>query len=369
MTNHGENPSEGDLQDTQQLRRGWIVGVTGLGLAITAGGCLTSALDPRFGDWRSLVASAIIGVGSSVFLAAFLIWIERNLLQQVRDVAEQTSHRVAEDNRIEMTRSVEHLSSRVDEIADRLSDRLSQQSDVREAMLAAVGQNPSFESVSSALREAKNLNAIVGGAITVPAGDTFDAPRVTVELVQLQTFDQPPQTEMIVRVRCEEISGDAAESVATVNWHQNTTTDEMLGELVDELQRRGLATAASQLKVDTLFANLSAALTQAVQARTGADSWYQKRMLEWLTADCVITEDGLESRTDHLALPLRAVGPAVLLRRRNVDPEATEQPHERYPTPEAPRGVAPELWEVAIKRTVHHADVLRMARVVGPDYF
>lgn len=336
-----------------RVRWDWVLVVVAGGFGIAALACaLPLIFDSKFGTWQSIFASTLAAGGMNVLLAAVLIGIERKIVQHVRVAASASASAAVEEGTRDLRDATTRLAQRIDDIDDQLKERLAQQEAQRSEVLDDVERAPSWESVVAALLEADGLNAVVGKEITAPLSDeiSLHAPRMTVSLTNIRPFidgalDVEGEAEVVLTLVVS-----AAEKSAMVTWREGQTPQDMLTALATELTRQAMNGAVSTPTASVVFPALRTALQQAITART--QSWFTGSMLERLNDEWVVTDDGLESRTSGLVLPLADV--PIIPTAFGVQQMAGSDPELPEPPPEGV-DVDIDFWKVAVTRTHHHA--------------
>lgn len=347
-----------------RVRWGWVFVVVVAGFGFAAVACaLPLIFDSRFGTWQGILASTLAAGGMNVLLAAVLIGIERKIVQNVRIAASTSASAAVEEGTRDLRDATTRLAQRIDDIDDQLKERLAQQEAQRSEVLDDVERAPSWGSVGAALLEADGLNAVVGKEITAPLSDeiSLHAPRMTVRLVNIRPFndgalDVEGEAEAVLTLMVS-----AGEKSAEVTWREGQTPQDMLTALATELTRQAMNGAVSTPTASVVFPALRTALQQAITART--QSWFTGSMLERLNDEWVVTDDGLESRTSGLVLPLADV--PIIPTAFGVQQMAGSDPELPEPPPEGV-DVDIDFWKVAVTRTHHHAYRRRNRTMLRP---
>lgn len=330
---------------TVRVRWGLIAGITVLGLAVTATPfALVWWQGDTFGDWRSLLSSTLTNVGTAILLVAVFWFLERRFTEHIRDEVRETTRTAVTEETRELAATQRSLSQRLDEIQERLNERVAQERDEQDEVLHRLNDGISFETVLSALTLAQELGAIWQEELTVPVGDGGPGrPRFEFRL----SASAPAPSHRVrndglrTLVEVEYEQERSGTHPVVVHWGSETSPDEVLARLRRDMTALGSAEQA--VRVDaSLFANLQRALEEAVAGRRrDPGSWLKGALSEWVNADWAVTSHGLEHRGTH---GMRSTEFPVHWNGRSNAESRLWKP------PAAPDGVDEELWDLLIAR-------------------
>lgn len=323
--------------------RWWLVVVfilTGL-LCILMAAAFSYGWTELDAEDTSFWSGLFVNVGTSLLLAALLVWFERVI---VRDVQKQTQstveQAVSSAANTAAQRTADALIPRIEDIDARLKERAETQVNARTAATARLAAMPTFEAVRLALAKASEINAIQrwsdddleGGTVIVPAGGALDSPRIR---VVYSAPDHVSLTHMAERGK-----------PSTVEWNPGQSPDEVFGALHDQMVKDGTAPATHQMSVERLFGNLSALLTDATKARhADGDAWLSGQpVLEMVMPDCVISEAGVEVREHGVAATKKRLGRYT--RSGHVAGDSV--------SPLPPGDLDQDTWNKSLERARHH---------------
>lgn len=344
-----------------RIRPGIAVTITVVGLLLAIVACFFPAMfGTEYGNFHSLVATVLINIGTTLMLAAILILVDKWLVR-VEQVAEHRATEMVDNQTRELRSQTADLATRVEALQDALDGRLAQKEAERTDKFAAVAQDVSFDTVTAALESANDVGALATGSIVVPAGSGFDAPRVYISWAPRPESDFHEAGEESESLFLLVVDGGGQTSVV-VDWTEDKPAIEVLEEVVHGLDRTGNAPLARAFSSDTFFRNIARALADATRIRTDSSgSGFTGATHEWLAEGWVVSDKGLFS-TDHgLVIDRGSIKfPVPMMRPRSKeDPQPPEQQFE------SPEGIDPQFWELAMKRTKHHALQQRSGAALG----
>lgn len=335
-----------DSEPKVRVRWGLIAVVTVVGLIVTgAPFILVWWKGEDFGDWRSLLASTLTNVGTAILLVAVFWFLERWFTARIKSEVRETARATAVEETRELATTQRHLSQRLDEIQQRLEDRVSKVRHDEDAVLSRLDQGVSFDTVYAALSLAENLGAVWRHELTIPVGNGEPSlPRFRFRLSASSTT--PPHRmrsndELTPLVEVEWISPTSGAKPILVHWGSSTAPDAVLAQLRQMLIAAGVAQQAAHVDV-SLFTNLRDALGAAIAGRReDADAWLKGALTEWVNSDWAVTSYGLEHRGPHgmrsEQFPVHWNG------RSNVE-------SFRWKIPSSPADVDQNLWDFMIAR-------------------
>lgn len=339
ITEPPQNPESPD-----RIRWGLIALVTTFGLIVTSAPFfLIWWQGEAFGDWQGLLASTLTNVGTAILLVAVFWFLERWFTAQIKSDVRKTARATVVEETRGLAATQRDLSERLDDIQQRLEDRVSRARQEEDEVLRRLDQAVSFDSTYAALQLAENLGAIWHHELTIPAGNGDPAlPRFTFRLSSSST--NPPHRlrnneELTPLVEVEWTAPEHATRPLVVHWASGRAPDAVLAEMRQMLIATGFAAQAVHVDV-SLFSNLRVALGAAVAGRRkDADAWLNGALTEWVNSDWAVTSYGLEHRGPHGMrsedFPIHWNG------RSNVE-------SIRWKTPAPPEGVDKTLWDFLI---------------------
>jgi hypothetical protein len=327
--------------------RWWLViifllfGLVGIGLGSWIADERTWWIAEQAAYWSGVA----VNVGSSLLLAAVLVWFERALLVRV----EKQNAKVVENATAAATTAAEHAVSRAtDELIPRLEEidsRLrAQQSKTRsdqDRVVKTLGLEATRDAVLNAMSAASRINAlrqasfIGSGVVVVPCGRDLNSPRVAARYRPANEHPDFIHPAALTLIYVEGSNG------AEVEWDE-TSDDaaQALALLQREMVANGSGTASTRISAHAFFENLRNVLEDAIKAREGDTSaWLSGgRVFELVSDGCVITEKGVEFRDVGIPIQPRnfsLFGTASAGDARNI---------------ERPVSISEEVWDHAITR-------------------
>lgn len=291
--------------------RWWLVIVFSLlGLVVLVAAALVAYGHTSFrGDDASFWSGLLVNIGTSLLLAAVLVWFERAIVRKVQEQTRSTAQRVEQAFTTAATtaatdaaeKTAAALQPQLADLDKRLRARSDSQASQRTATAAKVSEVPSFEALRDALRVASDINALGeptffvtaddGGEVIVPAGEALDSPLVVVTYL----------TEFQDRITLAHLVDRTQRS--SVTWQEGQTPEDVFAALKDEMVKDGHGAAARKMSVERLFGNLGSLLTDATSARQADDgAWLSGARVREMVADgYVITDAGIEVRGHGIA--------------------------------------------------------------------
>ncbi|MGC5222557.1 hypothetical protein ACPW96_08155 [Micromonospora sp. DT81.3] len=320
------------------------------GLCIFIGGSIAYQGTALRGDHASFWSGLLVNVGTSLLLAAALVWFERVVINEV-----QKSNQAAVDSAAtSAARAVEdrvggRLNERLDELDRRLEAATTDAANARMRAASDVG-DLTFESMKRALSQARAINAIASrpgyasdvATIIVPAGDHRDAP-------QVQVIYYPPSNEYgeVIDFDVHTASGSARGT-----WTADRPVADAFAELSQELVTIGERSAAHALSAEAVFRNVGSVLFDAVAGRQGDDSsWTQgEPVFEMVAEGWIVSTAGIEVRDHGVVLEASQFGSYG---RPGYGSQSNRVHGENIPTA-PPSGLDVGIWERAIKQARPH---------------
>lgn len=346
-----------------KARWGLVVVVTLLGAAvIVVPFYLTKQVDPGFGTPQSLASTALINIGTTLLLAALLVFLGRRFVSR----AEVAARRVVEEKTEEFRQDTAEIRQRLDALQDRVAERTASAEAAAAAIVDGIVSDVSFESVTKALELANDVDALWHSAITVPTNDSVDAPAVRLSWTATQhggRFDDSDNLVPTLAVVYEHRPGSSGRPV-DLEWRPGVPADELVHSLKELMVRVDYGQAAQALDVKYVFERFGRGVSDAIAGKRALpDAWLKGcgALDELVGPELAITSLGVAARGHGLAFkasdfPQRPP-PAM-----SAEQRASQEPY-RVPTPPAPEGIDPAHWVVAISRAAkHHPPARRPAR-------
>lgn len=349
------------LPQSRPRVRWWLAGLlTVTGLLVIASGYFFSDRS-LFADevTASYWSSVAINIGTSLLLAAALVFFERALVVTAqREVqratapirAEAAAARAESESAraesIQLSERTAVLESRLLELDDQLKARADAVARDQARAFAALGETVHRSTVIEIMEAASTIDALGShfrtgrsGRITVPAGDTLDAPRITLEHAIIDEddwsmADVPPLALWVVGIDDE----------PTV-WAEEDDAVQVFTAIQELIIRRGKARRTGPLSAEAFFRNLTSTVEQATLSRRGdPGGWVQGTpTLEMISAGWMITADGVEVQGEGLVIP-----------RDLYEHEVPGQERSPYRVGAAPAGLDGPTWDFAAARGKHY---------------
>lgn len=321
------------------MRIGFVVVWTlvGVGLLIAATALVGGWADEQF--WSSV----LVNLGTTIFLAGFLVWLERRFVATARTVAKEAATTAAtEAANVAAEQATRVLSERLDAIQDRFERHREAQVREEDQKVEALTDEVSYDRVLEVLTTAQRLGAI-GAPLYVTAGTTLAAPIVGIQVwwesgPSYYENDEPELLGLLLSVDTHAYSNSPF--VVQVEWSPNDDPVAVFGELRSEMVRNGYGPQSQRIDVGALFANLRQGIADAVAGRRGdADSWQSASpLLDVVSSEWVVTSSGLEHRSHGIVAPKGEIGTAVIPGAKPFSP------------PPAPEWAESESWDEIIMR-------------------
>ncbi|GAA4717974.1 hypothetical protein GCM10023216_02730 [Isoptericola chiayiensis] len=355
-------------QDDNQPKARWglVALVTALGaLVIGVPFALTKWVNPEFGTPQSLGSTALINVGTTLLLAALLVWLGRSFVSH----AEGAARRVVEERTEEFRQETEDIRQRLEALQGRVDERTASAEAAGAAVADDIVTDVSYETVTRALELANDVEALWHSAITVPTNDSIDAPAVRLSWTAAHhggRFDDLDNLIATLEVDYEH-HPESSTRRFDQEWLPGVPADEMLHELKESMIRADYGEAAQALDARYMFERFGHGISDAIAGkRAQADAWLKGcgALHELVGADLAVTSLGVAARGHGLAFkssefPQRP--PPVVSAE-----QLTNRKLYRLPTPPVPDGIDPEHWTVAIARAAEHHPPVRRPGI--PDF-
>lgn len=151
-----------DGEPNERVNYRWVVASGLIGLLF---GGVAFVGQFAFG-WSGAPVEALISVGTAIGLVAVVYFLQRRIIVEARQVATRAAETVAEtvaDSRV--AERVQEVTSRLDELGKRMDELAVERAQRQDSAVQAM-DNPTFESVATALAEANRLRAIADGKVS-----------------------------------------------------------------------------------------------------------------------------------------------------------------------------------------------------------
>ncbi len=273
----------------------WIVGSGLLGGALIG---LAFWLESAH-EWQGVSIATLVAVGSILLLTGVGFLLERRF---VREIGRATSESVEStvDERIEAAN--EQISLRMNQLEELMEVRQQQRRSHHDAAIDAMDE-PTFETVASAMAVANKIGAIRYGRITVQGSLDPDELGLTFSWGYDYgdgRFGIGGRNGLIVHAELYSDIFDGSvqggRPVIEVEWKPGDAADRIGMELREQLERRGRWISDNTLRWVTALRNLQSALDIAVKSRRRDEGspWLVGALSDYIDDLWMITEAGLE---------------------------------------------------------------------------
>jgi hypothetical protein len=328
-----------ELEDSRTaVRWGWVTGCFAGGGALVG---LAFLVEARW-HWQGVSTSVLVQLGASLGLAGVLFLLERRFTRRVERASERAAKHAAEQVETRMQERTDRLAARLDELQSDVMKRVRRRAEEQDATIAALRDDVSYETVTTALTEANRLNAIHDGQVTVQASYNPDG--------LILTFSWVEDTD----INSERSSGphlDVDGAGVNVEWRPGEPGGEVGHRLVEELQRAGRWDGETTLDWGVTLRNLQASLDLAISSiRRDRYAWHlHGPLIELVSPTWVLTTAGVEHLGRGLMVPEADFPEQIPRVIANSSPTARQRAEEaRTWCPEAPNAVDPAEWERVI---------------------
>lgn len=308
------------------MRIGFVVfwTVVGLGLLVAATALMNGWTDAQF--WSSV----LVNLGTTIFLAGFLVWLERRFVATARTVAREAATTAAtEAANVAAEEATRVLSERLDAIQDRFERHREAQVRKEDEKVAALADEVSYARVLEALTTAQHLGAI-GAPLYATAGTSLAAPIIGVQTwwesgPSYVQHNEPELLGLIVSVDTD--AYPKSQFLVQVEWSPDEDPVAVFGNLRSEMVRHGYGPQSQLLDVETLFKNIRMGIKDAVAGRRGdAGSWQSPApLLDVISPEWVVTSSGLEHRMHGLVAGKEKIGTETIPGGRSFSPPPTPE--------------------------------------------
>lgn len=296
--------------------------------------------------WTGIAPATFLQFGSAFFIAAILFFVERRFLREAR------SETRALEQRLEARTS--KLESRLDRLTDATAEAVKQRRSMQDANLARLTEDVSFDTVTSALAEARRLDATDPFLFRVKTSVRLDGLRAEFAWVDWESSDGTSQREFEIELASPDPETAAVLSRRRVTWMPDEPAPAVGNAVVLMLEREGLFKGPETFDWGFTIRELQKSLELAIGARRGdvGGVHLQGRLVELVDDDWMLTDAGIEcpGRSFLLsqgAFPARPKFPPFPL---------DDGPHPTAFDPPAPAWVSADMW----------GQLLGLARLIYP---
>lgn len=297
MSEAGQYSGEMTDERTARVNVGYVVVWTTVGVALLV------AATALVGGWADAQfwSSVLVNLGTTIFLAGFLVWLERRLVATARTVArEAASTAAAEAATAAAEEATRVLSERLDAIQDRYERRRAERESAEDAAIRSLATEISYDAVLEALTTAHALGA-ASSPLYATAGTPGVAPVVGVGLVWADNqFDESPPWEVEHLRLSVDTSLLGRAHVVEADWTTSDDPVDVLARIRDEMVRAGYGPESQVLAFDEWFENVRVGLEDGLAGRRGnAGAWRSRgSLLDVISSQWVVSDQGIEHR-DH----------------------------------------------------------------------
>ena len=270
----------------------WVIGPSIAGVALVLSAFVTEYLF----SWKGAAIETLVGVGTSLLLAAVLFFLQRRFVSVVEEVAARAAETAA-DARVE--ESVQRVDARIDELGQRLNQVLEARSQRQDSAVQALDV-PTYKSIANALAEANRLGAIVDGNIRVQGSRERGELALDFSWKRQMAdgrFSEPERTELKVEayIYADEHARGGRPLIRTI-WRPQDSADQVGLELRGQLERRGRWKSDGTLDWPMSLKNLQASLDAAIRSRRrdGSGPVFHGALIERVGDEWALTDAGLE---------------------------------------------------------------------------
>jgi hypothetical protein len=336
------------------LRPWLVIGTFVVGLALLVAGWLVQTASPVSADIKSYLPSVLANLGTTVFLAALLVWFERVVLKEARTEAKAVITEAVPGIEARAVKAAEDkVSGRLEDIRAQYDQWVEEDSTTGRDTVRKLVENVTFEQVAESLHRCTEIHAIEAGGesyvgvtgfldftswgkITVPASK--EPWRAS---VRFEYGREEPDGRVIIFVRPVLDTRKYVE----VSWSRTEPAIEMLKALRQSLTAEGHATFAKTIDLEVMFQNLSTALEVAFTSRSQLDGamFGSEEVYEMLTDELFVTGAGIAHKV--LGLLTRKADFGSWRNGSLVGYQVRE---------DAPEGITQEDWNGAVLRGRYH---------------
>lgn len=355
-------PSEPPAKRTKErVNLPWVLGswTTGVFLVVAA-----FAME-HFYRWVGVSLDTMVSIGSALFLAGVLFFLQRRFVVEVQDVVIRAAASAADARIDERVRGVD---ARLDELDERMDQAIGARS-VRQDTAVRSMDVPTFESVANALASANKLGALAYDHVTVQASRDMNELGLDfswgVDLGDGR-FGHSRRIALAVRARvyADERSRESRPVIETA-WDPSDFAEQVGLRLREQLEQRGRWRGDGTLDWPMALSNLQRSLDVAIRSRRrdGDRATIEGALFELVGEDWAITDVGLECPSHGFVLhesefPERNV--AALRRMRGGE---ADQWH-----PAAPDWVDAALWDELVRRGRNRFPIQRGPLAMAPTW-
>ncbi len=270
----------------------WVIGSSIAGVALVVAAFVTEYLF----SWKGAAIETLVGVGTSLLLAAVLFFLQRRFVSAVEEVATRAAETAA-DARVEQR--VQQVDARIDELGQRIDQALEARTQRQDAAVQALNM-PTYTSVATALAEANRLGAIADGSIRVQGSRERGELALDVSWTRQMAdgrFSQPERIELMVKayIYADERARGGRPVIQRV-WGPKDSAGQVGLDLRGKLEQRGRWQSDGTLDWPMALKTLQASLDAAIRSRRrdGSGPLFHGALIELMGDGWALTEAGLE---------------------------------------------------------------------------
>jgi hypothetical protein len=327
--------SVGTPSHKEHINVWWVIGSFIAGVALIAAAFVTEYLFA----WNGAAIETLVGVGTSLLLAAVLFFLQRRFVSVVEEVAIRAAETAA-DARVEQR--VRQVDARIDELRDRINAELTARNLRQDSAVQALDV-PTYMNVATALAEANRLGAIADGTIRVQGSRERGELALDFSWTRQMAdgrFSLPDRTELMVKayIYADE-RARSGRPVIQKDWGPGDSAKDVGLELREQLERRGRWHGEGTLDWPMALKNLQASLDLAIRSRRrdGSGPSLQGALIERVGDEWAVTDAGLECPSRGYLL-MQSEFPNLIYPRSQQDPPPPFKPVR-------PEWADPSLWQ------------------------
>lgn len=327
------------MKSDESFHWGWVAWSAGAGAGLIA----LAHLGDLVWGWPTITTGTLTNIGAAVVIAFVLFVIERRFTRSIqRTVTTATRAAVEHETRA--------FNDRLDSLEDQIAARRDETESVQNALVSALGDDLTYETVHDALEEASRVGGIKT-RVTVRGSQTFQYPLVTFAYEARSTMPTHWATAELgpkmvyVSVVVEPRESDYGTPVIEATWVEGMTAADLVSALDERLRSREYRAEAKALDIVFAAAELARGISITIadqQAPIGTEQ-LSGALIELIDDSWAITTDGVQSLTTGYRGSWKDLGLAFAGRA-----EAEE-------IPPAPDGVDDDTWDFVYDRILAHA--------------
>ena len=230
--------------------------------------------------WGGVATATMIDVGTVLFLAAVVFFLEQRFTKKVADISARAARTAVENLHGEIQRRIAEEVRREDDLIDAIQDEVS------------------FSTVTEAMRVANLLRAIPGGSVVVQASQEPDGLRLLFCCIEYKDTRGPVLE--IKPVVGEYMPRPGVDTKYQVTWQATQTAAEAFEMVRDRLREGRQNAAADLLDLDMAINELYRTLSEA--AKLKRQGKLKGRLRELVGTDWAVTNAGVESLSHGIVI-------------------------------------------------------------------